>query len=505
MSASREKKKRQEQYETGSLVRDAKKTSNGGLSKLASWLVGIAAIIIAVAFVCLMVFNSSTFLNHVTAVRVGDTTFSAAQAGYYYWDSANTVANYYGDYFKYFVDTTKSFKSQNYSEDMTWADYFMNTAETSMQQQLLLSDAAKAANFALTDEQMQNISANLAALETSAKNNGYADATAYLKAVYGKAASVDTYRDYLTMQALASAYYTEQLNSYSYTQDQLDSYYAEHKNDFDTVSYRVLAVSSDENTVDPKAEAERIAEASAHHEAVFLEEATKRNAPTEEEIANGAEEYDAESTTLCEDYSYSQTNSACADWLFDEARLEGETYVAEYNNGSTTTYYVIYFLSRQAREEKLVNVRHILVPVSDSSDETAKAEAKAKAEQLLSDWQDGEATEDSFAALANENSTDTGSNTNGGLYENVYPGQMVDAFNDWCFDASRQAGDTGIVETTYGYHVMYFSGYSTEYGSYQDYLVENTLRSNDYNAWFDAKAESYPISENGFGMLFVNR
>ena len=52
---------------------------------------------------------------------------------------------------------------------------------------------------------------------------------------------------------------------------------------------------------------------------------------------------------------------------------------------------------------------------------------------------------------------------------------------------------------------MYFSGYSTEYGSYQDYLVENTLRSNDYNAWFDAKAESYPISENGFGMLFVNR
>ena len=82
---------------------------------------------------------------------------------------------------------------------------------------------------------------------------------------------------------------------------------------------------------------------------------------------------------------------------------------------------------------------------------------------------------------------------------------MADTFNDWCFDSSRQAGDTGIVETTYGYHVMYFSGYSTEYDSYQDYLVENTLRSNDYNAWFDAKAESYPISENGFGMLFVNR
>lgn len=505
MSASREKKKRQEQYETGDLVRDAKKSPKGGLSKLASWLIGIAAIVLAVAFVCLMVFNSSTFLNHITAVRVGDTTFSAGQANYYYWDSANTVANYYGDYFKYFVDTSKSFKSQSYSEDMSWADYFMNTAETSMQQQLLLSDAAKAANFALTDEQTQTIEANLTALESAAKSSGYADASAYLKAVYGKAASVKTYREYLTMQALASAYYTEQLNSYSYTQDQLDSYYAEQKNDFDTVDYRVLAVSNDEDTVDPKAEAERIAEASAHHEAVFLDEATKRNAPTEEEIADGAAEYDADSTTLCEGYTYSQTNSACADWLFDQARLEGETYVAEYSNGSSTTYYVIYFLARHTRDEKLVNVRHILISASDSSDETAMADAKAKAEQLLSDWQEGEATEDSFAALANENSADTGSNTNGGLYENVYPGQMVEAFNDWCYDSSRQPGDTGIVETSYGYHVMYFSGYSTEYNSYQDYLVENTLRSSDYNAWFDAKAESYPISENGFGMLFVNK
>ena len=35
---------------------------------------------------------------------------------------------------------------------------------------------------------------------------------------------------------------------------------------------------------------------------------------------------------------------------------------------------------------------------------------------------------------------------------------MVDAFENWCFDANRNPGDTGIVETTYGYHVMYFQG-----------------------------------------------
>ena len=81
---------------------------------------------------------------------------------------------------------------------------------------------------------------------------------------------------------------------------------------------------------------------------------------------------------------------------------------------------------------------------------------KCKANELLTEWKNGEHTEDSFAYMAAENSTDSGSATNGGLYEDIYPGQMVDAFDAWCFDASRKPGDTGIVKTEYGYHIMYF-------------------------------------------------
>lgn len=40
---------------------------------------------------------------------------------------------------------------------------------------------------------------------------------------------------------------------------------------------------------------------------------------------------------------------------------------------------------------------------------------------------------------------------------------MADAFENWCFDANRKPGDTGIVETTYGYHVMYFQGEDLPY------------------------------------------
>ena len=107
-----------------------------------------------------------------------------------------------------------------------------------------------------------------------------------------------------------------------------------------------------------------------------------------------------------------------------------------------------------------VDVRHILVvpegknPGEEYTDEEW-ASCRADAQALLDQWLAGEKTEDSFAALANEHSVDS-DGTDGGLYTEVYEGQMVSAFNDWCFDASRQYGDYDIVETQFGCHIMFF-------------------------------------------------
>ena len=114
-----------------------------------------------------------------------------------------------------------------------------------------------------------------------------------------------------------------------------------------------------------------------------------------------------------------------------------------------------------------VDVRHILILPEGATIETVTTEefsdeawaaGEQKAQEILDQWLSGDKTEDGFATLANENSADTGSNTNGGLYSGVTKGQMVEAFNDWCFDSSRQVGDYGIVKTQYGYHIMYFCG-----------------------------------------------
>lgn len=139
------------------------------------------------------------------------------------------------------------------------------------------------------------------------------------------------------------------------------------------------------------------------------------------------------------------------------------------------------------KDTHTVDVRHILItpestPVDGSttgettiSDE-AWADAEAKAQEILDQYLAGDKTEDSFAALANENSQDPGSNTNGGLYTGVSQGQMVDTFDAWCFDDARQVGDTGIVKTSYGYHVMLYCGSNTIWQDQvkSDILTEKT-------------------------------
>lgn len=125
-----------------------------------------------------------------------------------------------------------------------------------------------------------------------------------------------------------------------------------------------------------------------------------------------------------------------------------------------------------------INIRHILIKpaesytvdsdgdgTNDSYTDEEWAAAETEANEIYTKWQQ-DPTEENFAALAKEY-TDDGNGEQGGLYENVYPGQMVTEFNDWCFDAARVAGDSGIIKTSFGYHVMYFSGKTDRYSWFE--------------------------------------
>ncbi|MBR5391170.1 MAG: peptidylprolyl isomerase [Clostridia bacterium] len=147
-----------------------------------------------------------------------------------------------------------------------------------------------------------------------------------------------------------------------------------------------------------------------------------------------------------------------------------------------------------------VNVRHILIKPEAGTDIPDDASAKARAEELYALWLQ-DPTVEHFAQLAEEHTDDLPSASSGGLYQDIYPGQMVTAFNDWCFDESRQVGDSGIVQTDFGYHIMYFDSVSET--AYNDPNAESAESS--YNLWLDDLFASADYAFHPENVIFTQK
>jgi len=160
----------------------------------------------------------------------------------------------------------------------------------------------------------------------------------------------------------------------------------------------------------------------------------------------------------------------------------------------------------QKVDKPVVNVRHILIQPTAAEDGTisdaAWAAAESQAQSIYDEWMAGAATEESFAELATANTQDPGSQTTGGLYEEVYPGQMVPEFEDWCFADGRQVGDHGMVKTSYGYHIMFFSG-EGDY-IYWQMVAEDMCRQEKAAAEREAIAATYTADSDLSGIIILD-
>lgn len=137
-----------------------------------------------------------------------------------------------------------------------------------------------------------------------------------------------------------------------------------------------------------------------------------------------------------------------------------------------------------------VNVRHILLLSAGDGGKTDAA-AEAEAQRLLQQCREDGApfAEQIFLGLVPEYSQDAGSRENGGLLENVGPGQIGGAFDQWCFTPERQPGDTAVVSSQYGWHVLYFLGFRENY-QWKEQVAED-LRSERMGELYAAILEKY--------------
>ena len=448
------------------------------------------------------------------------------------------------------LDMTKPLEEQVYEEESgkTWADYFMDIALQNAKNDYVLAEDAKAKGYTLSDDDkasLENIEANLDLYATFSQ---LPNANAYLRSKYGNGASVSSYKKYVEKSMLASNYYNSHNDSLSFDEAAIsgrNDEAPENYNAYDFVYYNVdytkyLGVT--EETVEEPTEATEDATTEATVEATTdateattepteePEEEKKEPEYTEEQIAaakakakeiadmlaacESAEAFEAAVAELEIDgkkdqkvshshyTSYSKINAAYQEWIADAARVAGEIEVFE--NNSTTTdadgnetkelkgYYVVCYEGMTDNKYAMSDVRHLLVNFTDEEDaevtEEMNAAAKEEAEKLLKEWQDGEATEDSFAALASSKTDDTGSAQNGGLYERIYEkSNYVESFLNWAIAEKRTAGDVEIVETEYGYHIMYFV--KRHDVDYRTYTITEELRSEAMEAWYTGLTE----------------
>ena len=523
MSASQQKRLRQQQREEGTEKRQIAQKKVEKAIKRSTTRKTSFGIVAAVIILVIIALSSNIFYSNFTAVKIGDVNYSAAEYNFFYKDTIRNFENQYGQYLTMFgLDTTKPLDQQQFEEGKTWAQYFKESALSQMKEVTALYSEAQKEGFVLSDKDKASLDAAIESFKKSNEGTDFADADSYLQSIYGKGCTVNVISGLLEKEYIASAFATQKNDSFTYTSDQLTAYYAENKNNLDKYTYISYfadgsktedtsstggtASSSTDVTASPSASPEATGDtataADPMEKAKTTADAIVANATTVEEfkqavVANAQKEA-SESTT-----QGSSLSADYADWLKDASRVAGDKTVIKTETG----YYALYFISRDNNNYNTVNVRHILIKaVADANGaytDEAKATAKQKAEDLLNEWKAGAATEDSFAELANKNSEDPGSNTKGGLYEDISKGQMVTTFNDWCFAEGRKTGDTGIVSgesSSYsGYHVIYFVGQGKLYSSK---VAEDELRNKDFTDWKNGILANYE-PKNGFTEFLV--
>ena len=532
MSASSKKKLRNSQ--DGSKLTERQKAEQKEAKKLKLYtaaFVVVLAVLVAAALgvgITQAVSNSGIRERKSVAMTVGDETVSSAEMSYYFSDYCRNYYSQNSTFLQYIMDPTSPLNSQVYNPETgeTWADFMLKMAQDNVRSIYALSSAAEAAGHTLSEDEEAGIDDTISTMQLYAQLYGFSDLETYLKAMYGKGSTEESYREYCRRSTLANSYYNAYSESLSYDdaalqeaeQDNYDAY-----SSFTYYSYYLSASkfleggTTDENGATTYSDEERAAADAAAEAAVkTLTDPETITSPEalDEAIAALSINQGSETpvtSTIYEDKLYTSIDTDVAAWLAGN-RKEGDltaiakTSVSTDDSGAEVTtvsgYYVVWFISRNDNEEPLDNVRHILVAfeggttdsngVTTYSDEE-KAAALAGAEDILAQWKAGDATEDSFAALAAENTDDTASAETGGLYEDISPASSyVTAFKEWALDSSRKPGDTGIVETEYGYHVMYYCGESAL--TYRDSMITDDLIEADMEAWYDALLEAWPVT-----------
>ena len=538
MSASSKKKLRKEL--AAEMLTEKQRQEKKEAKKLKAMTISFVAImlVIAIVFSVVLVDNginrSGYFQKKTIAATVNKQDLNSVQVNYYLTDYIKNIysqwQSQYGDNLSVMLgfmgmDANKSLDEQIYDTEsgQTFADYYLGEALAKAKSDYALYNKAMSEGFKLSEDEQTALDSNLSMFELYAQLYGYKNADKFLQATYGYGSTLESYTEYTKISTIASAFYSKYSADLKYDDAAIRAYEKDKENNFTSFSYATYTLTA-EDFLPEAAEGEEEKEPTADETAAALKKAeeainslkTATNLEELDKMISALEiNKDATDTVTSQartDLMYPQIASNLQSWLADKARVENEiTVIAEETTSTdsdgkevktTTGYTIVLFQARNENTQKLANVRHLLVSFEGGTTATdgsktysdeEKAAAKTEAEKLLKEWESGEKTEETFIELVKEHTTDDASKETGGLYEDIHPeSSYVPNFLDWCIDTERKVGDTGIIQSEYGYHIMYFSSFDEL--TYRDYMIREEMRTNDVEEWYNKTLEGTSTS-----------
>ena len=524
MNTMANEKSKAEQYRDERKARIAKSAKKNAHSmekrntakKVATKVISIvlcAVIVLGVVAFSLNYYGALQRVIKIGGVGSGQSV-SIAEYEYYYMRSYNSL-RYQAQYYQYYQNASMGYdttlppdqQTQTTTDDngneITWAEKLHDDTISLIQMHKAYYNEAVKKGLELTEADKAYIDKQIESLREEASNAGGTSSdgenkvsyslNAYLRKVYGGSVNERFLRKQLKIQVLAQKYYNERTKEIAaaYNQSDIDAEYKKDTATYDLVTFRAYTFNTTELTKEDnetddalkarqtKADAEVKKNANDFYnavtnEATFSAKAADLNKDTADYDVDENTKYTMLQATIKQSFS-----DDVATWLFDKTTKDGaKKLFSDEDEGK----YIIVLAVKGPHQEKTVTARHILFSTIDQSTQNdlsdeEKAQKKKDAENALKEYNDGAKTEDSFAALANEYTEDSGSSSNGGLYENIYPGQMVTAFNNWVFDSNRKPGDVELVETSYGYHIIYFV--AEDGTDYYDSTIRSSKAAND--------------------------
>lgn len=422
----------------------------------------------------------------------------------YYYASIVSYYEQYASYGYYSLDTTKEYSKQYTTDDdgnkISWQKFFETEALKEVEQITTYYSKALEEGVTLTSAQKKTIDKQISTLKDSASQNDVS-LDQYIKANFGTYCSEDTIRIMLEQYYLSANYKGKFKCETKVTDNDVDKYYNDHKNDYKKIEFYYIASPYDATDDNSKNESIKTAEKimakmkdkksvialvpevySSYIDSQVKSSMAQDSTLTEKKAREEAvKSYESNVVTTVSG-SDSPFDDKMNTWLFsDDTKVGSKKYYIDESAGYI--YIVLKTSKASVEEDETYTVRHILVaPESGSNSSSSTSEkteytdeqwaaAKKKADSILAKFNKTDKSEYEFAKLAEQYSTDSASTSSGsndsfgGLYESVTLGQMVPDFEKWSIDDSRKYGDTGIVKSDYGYHIMFFINDCPEYQS----------------------------------------